>query len=133
MKFNAATDVVPIDFGQAYTQPSDFTNGSINQNSDAPADGFLFINKAQAAAAVVYKKVLGAWSPIYISSAAPLPPGTETLIPKVSCAIWFSSSAETSNMISEFDTISQIIDLTQNQSHAATVQYDGNWTIKSNT
>jgi hypothetical protein len=91
VQFDAFTDVFPIEFGQAYTQPKNLTNGFIG--GGGPENGFEFINQASAAAAVVYKKVEGSWSPVYVSQDAPLPPGTETLIPIVSAAIWFANNA----------------------------------------
>ncbi|PNS15600.1 hypothetical protein CAC42_859 [Sphaceloma murrayae] len=139
VKFNAMTDTVPIDFGQGYKQPADFTNGIANPDSTAPKNGFLFINEANAAAAVVYQKIRSAttqqlaWYPIYISKYAPLPQGTETLIPVVKVAVWFSNAAETGTMISSFVSKQQEIDLTNNQSRTAKVSYDGQWKVVQNT
>jgi hypothetical protein len=109
------------------------TDGTIG--SGGPANGFNFINEASAAAAVVYKKVEGSWAPVYVSKNAPLPPGTETLIPVVQVAVWFASSAKTANMISIFGSNSCTIDMTQNQSHTAEIEYtqDGHWKITSNS
>ena len=134
VKFNINTDIIPVKLGQAYTQPEDFTNGTTNHDNNAPANGFNFINKASAAAAVVYKKIQGRYSAIYISQKAPLPPGIETLIPKLKVAVWFSSDAETEKMISTFSGTPWIVDLTQNQSHTAEIKYDatGNWATVNN-
>ena len=79
MKIIAQTYEADIQFGQKYTLPSDFTNGVVNNDPNAPKTGFLFQNKAASAAAVVFKKVRGEFAPIYMSQKAPLPPGTETL------------------------------------------------------
>ncbi|KAG8631646.1 hypothetical protein KVT40_000786 [Elsinoe batatas] len=138
VKFNAMTDTTSIDFGQAYKQPADFTNGVSNVDSSAPKNGFLFINEANAAAAVVYQKLRDpatqqlAWYPIYISQYAPLPQGTETLIPVVKVAVWFSNSAVTGTMMSNFASKELEIDFTNNQSHSAKVSYDGGWKIVAN-
>lgn len=134
MKFNADTDIIPIALGQSYTQPSNFTNGFSKPDPKAPKSGFNFINQANGAAAVVYKKVLGKWAPIYLSEKAPLPPGTERLIPKLTCAVWFSADVETDSMISEFDTVALTLDMTNNQARRAEASYtkkDG-WVIVKN-
>jgi len=133
VSFVASTDTFPIKFKQSYTQPADFTNGTITPSG--PENGFNFVNKASQAAAVVYKKVEGAWAPIYVSKKAPLPPGTEKLIPVVTCAVWFSAEAEASYMISEFNGEPWSIDLTHNESHKAVVNYseDAVWSTVSNS
>ena len=135
VKFAASTGKpVPIAFKQSYTQTPVFVPGIVNSDPSAPDSGFKFINQAKAASAVVYKWLNNDWSPIYISQAAPLGPGTETLIPKVVCAIWFSVAAETSSMVSNFSTTPLIIDLTNNGSGKAVASYnkDGAWTLISN-
>ncbi|KAI9727457.1 MAG: hypothetical protein M1828_006399 [Chrysothrix sp. TS-e1954] len=124
VRFVAATAIQAIKFGQCYEQPADWTNGNTNSDPNAPKAGFSFINKTKAAAAVVYKKVQGAWAPIYVSQKAPLAPGTEMLVPKVCCAIWFAADADTSNMISTFATNPIKLDLTGNSSGKAQVTYN---------
>lgn len=135
VRFTADTDIIPIGLGQSYTQPADFTNGFSRPDNNAPNTGFSFINKADGAAAVVYKKVLGKWAPIYLSEKAPLPPGTERLIPKLTCAVWFSADVETDSMISEFATDPLMLDMTYNQSRKAQASYSraGGFVIDNNT
>ena len=134
VQVNAATDVKPIKYGSSYEQPADWTNGNVNSDPNAPANGFNFINKTKAAAAVVYKKVQGSWAPVYVSQKAPLGPGKEILIPKICCAIWFAVDADTSNMVSSYTTDPINLDLTDNESGKAIVSYnqDGAWTTVSN-
>ncbi|RSL63053.1 hypothetical protein CEP54_005377 [Fusarium duplospermum] len=96
-----ATRTADINLGQSYTLPQDFTDGPINDDSLAPKDGIRFVNKTNSAAAILFKKINGENTPIYISANAPLPTGTEDIEPLSRVAVWFQSEAETSTMISE--------------------------------
>jgi hypothetical protein len=116
--------VASIELGQTYTYPADRTDGLVNPGG--PENAITFVNKAQKAAAVIYKKVQGKFSPIYISKDSPLEPGTETLIPVAKVCVWFSADAETGSMISSYSTNPLVVDMTA--SKKATCSYDGNWT-----
>ncbi|CVL11697.1 hypothetical protein FPRO06_13006 [Fusarium proliferatum] len=126
--FNAATDIADIQFGQSYTLPADWTNGTINTDPKAPKGGFRFINQTNGAAAVVYKKVNGKFAPIYFSASAPLPKGTEDLTPVEKVAVWFQANTQTATMISEFNGEPKEVDMTGKTE--AALEYDGNWTAK---
>jgi hypothetical protein len=110
----------------------------VNPDPSIADTSIAFINQTDGAAAVVYKQA-GAeqtWTPIYISEKAPLPAGTEGLTPKIFVTVWFSASAQTGSMISQFDGVPCAVDMTLNQSHKAVLSYNSksnpNWTIVSN-
>ena len=111
------------------------SNGTANNDSSAPSNGFNFINNVNRGAAVIYKQVAGRFAPIYLSSSAPLPEGTSTLIPQIKIRVWLQRNGETGTMISSFSDRSCEIDLTNNQSHKAACQYNasGDWNITSNS
>jgi len=128
-KFTVSTTPQNVLFGESYTLPADWTDQSPNADPHAPQDGFLFINKTPGASAIVYKKVNGVPSPIYISGAGPLPPGKETLTPKTSMMVWFEAASDTGIMVSEFDTPQFTIDYIGTTTHTASYSADGTWTV----
>src|SRR4051794_23487794 len=125
----AHTNIVDIEFGQSYTQSKSWTTGPVSADKNAPSAGFRFINETSAAAAVVYRKIMGQVSPIYFSANAPLPPGTEDLTPINKVAIWFSNTAVTSTMISNFQGTSQEIDFTGRKNALVKYAVDGTWSL----
>lgn len=129
VQFEPSTDIIDIKFGQSYTQEADWTTGTVDNDPAAPAKGFLFINKTNGAAAVVYRKINGAKAPIYYSTNAPLPPGTEEITPVGKIAVWFSARHESATMIAE--ERSAIIEVDFTARSQATVQYgaEGNWIV----
>lgn len=131
MKFDNATNIIDIKLGQSYTQPADWTTGSVNDDSNAPSAGFRFINKTSGAAAVLYKKINGLNSPIYFSANAPLPPGAEEFTPVNKVAVWFSSTVTTSTLISNFQGKVQEVDFTGRKEVAVEYSGTGAWSVVS--
>ncbi|SPJ73989.1 uncharacterized protein FTOL_03719 [Fusarium torulosum] len=130
MILNASTDVTDIQAGQSYTLPENWTNGVVNQDSASPPGGFKFINKTNGAGAIVYRRVGGKPSPIYFSSYAPLPPGTEDLTPVSKVKVWFSRDVQPGTMISHFDSEAMEVDLSGRTQ--IELGYDGRWSQKVN-
>ncbi|KAH8689223.1 hypothetical protein GQ44DRAFT_780672 [Phaeosphaeriaceae sp. PMI808] len=128
-KFTVATTSKPILFGETYQLPRDWTDTTPNLDPHAPQAGFLFVNKTPAASAVVYKKVNGSIAPIYVSAAGPLPPGKESLTPKLSVGVWFQAGSETGTMISDFDTDMLTVDFTGVTEHTIEYSTDGTWNV----
>lgn len=128
MILNASTDVTDIQAGQSYTLPENWTNGVVNQDSASPPGGFKFINKTNGAGAIVYRRVGGKPSPIYFSSYAPLPPGTEDLTPVSKVKVWFSRDVQPGTMISHFDSEAMEVDLSGRTQ--IELGYDGRWSQK---
>ena len=125
-KFNAATTMQPIKFGQTFELPATWIDVKPNPDAQAPSAGFRFHNHVTASA-IVYKKVNGSITPIYLSEAGPLPPGHEDLTPKAMVAVWFSADAETQTMISDYDTDPMYVDLTGQTSAAIKYDNTGAW------
>ncbi|KAF5656803.1 hypothetical protein FHETE_10777 [Fusarium heterosporum] len=128
MFLNSATDLTDIQPGQSYTLPANWTNGVVNPDSTSPAGGFKFINKTNGAGAIVYKRINGKPSPIYLSPYAPLPPGTEDLTPVSKVTVWFSRDVQPGTMISRIDTQSMEVDLSGRTQ--IELGYDGSWSQK---
>ncbi|KAF4994531.1 hypothetical protein FGRMN_5741 [Fusarium graminum] len=125
----ASTNITDIQVGQSYTLPANWTSGAVNPDSDSPADGFRFVNKTNGAGAVLYRRVNGRPSPIYYSSHAPLPPGTEDLTPVPKIVVWFSPDVQAGTMISDFDGATMIIDLSGRTQ--IELGFDGEWSQNS--
>lgn len=127
VRMNASTDPADIQFGQSYTLPSNWTDGTVNSDPRAPRSGFRFINNTSAASAIVYKRINGQQTPIYFSVDGPLPKGTEDMTPVKKVSVWFSKEAESATMISDFQGQVREVDMTG--STDVTLEYDasGNW------
>jgi hypothetical protein len=128
-KFTASTSKQNIAFGQSYTLPIDWTNSVPATDPKAPSAGFLFINKTPAASAVIYKKMNGAFAPVYISAAGPLPPGKESLTPRTTTAIWFQKASDTGTMISDYSTDPIYVEFVSTTTHSVSYNLAGAWAI----
>lgn len=97
----ATTRLTRVVFGSKTKVANDWTI-TTNPSSDAPEKGFLFTSEREVAA-VLYREINGAFAPIYISHAGPLPPNfPEKLIPRETVYVWFSSECETATMVDNF-------------------------------
>lgn len=122
----SSTEMADISPGQNYTIPEDWTNGSVQNDPGARGNGFTCTNRTREGAAVLYKTIDGQPRAIYINRRAPMPQGTETLVPKLSVAVWFDGyGAQAGNMVSEFKGDPMVVDLS-NKSSAA-LKFDGRW------
>lgn len=119
----AVTSQSDINVGQSYTLPEDFTDGTVKDDSSAPKDGIRFVNETRGAAAILYEKINGQHAPIYISSMAPLPKGTEDITPLSRVVVWFQHEAETSMMISNLPGGTKEMELSFTTE--ATLEYTG--------
>lgn len=127
VQITSATTMKPVYFQQSYTLPPDWTDRTPKTDKAAPMYGFQFINEAVDASCVLYKKINGNFTPIYLSAAGPLPPGIENMIPKVKAKVWFANSIETATMISSFETTSMTIDFTGKTKEKVAFDDNGIW------
>ncbi len=130
-KFTVSTTPENILFGESYILPADWTDTVPNIDPHTPQDGFTFVNKTPAASAVIYKKLNGGPSPIYISAAGPLPPGKEQLTPKTTMGVWFQAASDSGTMISEFDTDMLSVEYQGTTVHTISYSSEGVWTVSS--
>lgn len=81
-----------IEAGNGFTVSSDWVANVPGFNSLAPKKGFLFSSEPSAAA-LLYKRVLNAQTPIYLTSfgGATPPPGQHTLLPNGNILIFFAT------------------------------------------
>ena len=126
MTLNTATNPTPIKFGQTYGIDSSWADSKPSPDKDVDVASFRFRNKT-IASAVVYKIVNGNKTPVYISAAGPLPPGTEDLTPRPKCRLWFSAKHDTRAMISKFAGEPCDIDLTGKTLEEVWYNHDGFW------
>ena len=105
----------------------------MNPDPTAPTGGFRFINNTPSGAAVVYRKVQGAFSPIYINKNAPRSPRTEVLFPVAKCAVWFGPPqyAQAGIMSSSLPADCLEVDLTGKASAAVEYGDEGPWSMSS--
>lgn len=99
--FDVTTDVTDASYQTVYTLPPTWADLKSSSDKTLGSTSFKFHNDTDKnASAVVYKPIKGTPTPIYISQAAVLPQGDETLTPKVSVILWMEVDAETGTMIS---------------------------------
>lgn len=84
---------------------------------------------------MLFKSVNSRSPLIYINRNAPLPRGTETLVPRRTVAVWVAKrwESETGTLIEGFGGPSIVVDVSNDQSRKAKVAYDGNWEIAENS
>lgn len=130
-KIVVSTSLKPIKYGQSYTLPKDWTDGTVQSDPNAPDNGFLFINQTPSAACVLFKNFAGQFNPIYTTVAGPVPPGTEAIVPTEKVSVWFQVGDEQpgTKVNDDFKTTSITVDF--NGTTTRTVKYDadGNWSI----
>ncbi|GKT49487.1 uncharacterized protein ColSpa_09668 [Colletotrichum spaethianum] len=129
VRFDVATTPQPISSGETWILPPDWSDGSSTPDPDVPDDDILFVNEASSASAVVYKTVNGVEAPVYVSHFGPLPPGRESLTPKLQAAVWFQMGAETGAIVDEHDTPIHVIDFTKESFHEVVYGPSGSWAM----
>ena len=103
MLLQYGSEMLDVSPGQSYTLDEDWTT-RVDNDSEAPKDGFKFVNKTREAAAVVCMDVDGRPVAIYVNRNAPFPQGVETLVPKPGAvAVWFDRYAEAGSMVEPED------------------------------
>lgn len=135
MKITITTKVQPISFGESYTLPADWANGTVAPDNNAPEDGFLFINQAPSAACVLLR-TFGfnlPPTPIYTTVAGQIPPGTEGIIPTNQISVWFQVGDDLpgSRVTDDFKTTSVVVDFTGHTSYTVTYNAEGAWIISN--
>jgi hypothetical protein len=118
----------PLDIspGQSYTLSENWSS-SVENDSDAPRDGFRFINKTNRAAAVLWKTINGRAAAIYINRESPLPQETETVVLKPgSVGVWFEQCADAGCMIDRFEGF-RSFDVPQDSRPLVATYRDGSW------
>jgi hypothetical protein len=106
VRIDATTTALDIEYGQHYALAKDWSGGDVDNDPNAPDNGFLFtIPKGNKATGVIYKPVASSASggslsmqPFYVSANGPLPAGNETLIPIITAQVWFQSITQSSTM-----------------------------------
>ncbi|KAK6344113.1 hypothetical protein TWF696_007760 [Orbilia brochopaga] len=130
VKFKAQTTPAKIEFGETYTLTENWKGKTPTNDGKAPTSGFCFENQTDGASAIIYKMVEGNMSPIYISANGPLLPGTETLIPKPCCKIWFAKEVETNAFVDTYQSVPKDIDLTDLESVDLHYSVTGKWHVE---
>ena len=129
----ASTQQDTIQYGEAFTLSRDGFSTTVEPNSGAPHNGFLFINQSGPAACILYQNFQGQPTPIYTSAAGLLPPGQEALEATQQVNLWFQSGdAEPGTSVSdEYKSNNIVVDFVNKTSQ--TVQYtaQGSWVIQS--
>ena len=79
--------------------------------------------------AVLFKKIEGKHVPIYFSAAGPLPPGSESMIPKAMIRVWMDQYREPESMVSRLSGRPMDVDVSKAQT---TISYgqDGVWSYR---
>jgi len=129
VRLDVATTPQPISSGETWVLPPDWSDGSSTPDPDVADEDMLFVNEASSASAVVYKTVNGVEAPVYVSHFGPLPPGRESLTPRLQAAVWFQMAAETGTMVDGHDTPIHVIDFTKESFHEVVYGPSGSWVL----
>ncbi|RKL46665.1 hypothetical protein BFJ70_g3150 [Fusarium oxysporum] len=100
MEIQYLANPTAIKFGEVYTLPPTWYNGTIS-TATIPSNSFKFVNETGSeASAVLFKTVISQDMPFYISS-PPVDPWTNELMsPSSVAALWFQNYAEARTMVS---------------------------------
>ncbi|KAJ9421121.1 hypothetical protein QL093DRAFT_2100959 [Fusarium oxysporum] len=99
-KFNISTNPTAIKFGEVYTPPPTWYDGTIS-TATLPCNSFKFINKTSSeASAVLFRTVISQGMPFYISSSSVDPWTKELMSPSSVAALLFQNYAEAGTMVS---------------------------------
>lgn len=138
MVVTASTEIQHINFGESYTLSADWVNATVAPDKDAPQDGFLFINQAPSATCVLFRTFGGdnPTTPIYVSAAGQLPPGTETIVPTNKVLVWFQVGDDLQGSVVSnsfhFKTTSAEVDFgCGHTSYHLTYDASGAWVVSS--
>lgn len=151
-----ATQAMSITLGQSFTLPSDIEEiyekgyergdedfeqdivGTISNHDGAPGDGFMFIDRSNCCASLVFRR-LGAqraWCATYVSEEDELVNGEERLRPLNKVAVWFQQPRDTDTdsllgmMVSEYNTHHFIVEFGDCTARTVKNGEHGQWSVE---